>query len=110
MRCTWCDSEYTFTGGEHFPIEDVIERVRNFGCSLVEITGGEPLAQREAFDLIQRLCDEDYEVLIETGGYVRPPKSTGVRKLFSTSNVRPQAKPKGMTGPIWSGSGQIPMK
>src|SRR4029078_533685 len=70
MRCTWCDSEYTFTGGEHFPIEAVIDQVRNLGCNLVEITGGEPLAQREAFDLIQRLCDEDYEVLIETGGYV----------------------------------------
>ena len=70
MRCTWCDSEYTFTGGEHFTIESILEKVREFGCSLVEVTGGEPLAQREAFDLIERLCDEDYEVLIETGGYV----------------------------------------
>lgn len=70
MRCSWCDSEYTFTGGEHVSIEDVLNQVRNFGCRLVEVTGGEPLAQREAFDLIRRLCDEDYEVLIETGGYV----------------------------------------
>jgi 7-carboxy-7-deazaguanine synthase len=70
MRCTWCDSEYTFTGGEHVSIDEVLRQVRNFGCRLVEITGGEPLAQREAFDLIKRLCDEDYEVLIETGGYV----------------------------------------
>lgn len=80
MRCTWCDSEYTFTGGEHVPIETVIERVRDFGTRLVEITGGEPLAQREAFDLINRLCDQDYEVLIETGGYV------------STAEVDPRAK------------------
>ena len=80
MRCTWCDSEYTFTGGEHIPTEDVIDRVRNFGCNLVEITGGEPLAQREAFDLIRRLCNEDYEVLNETGGYV------------STAEVDPRAK------------------
>ena len=70
MRCTWCDSEYTFTGGEHFSIEAILEKVREFGCQLVEVTGGEPLAQREAFDLIKRLCDEGYEVLIETGGYV----------------------------------------
>lgn len=80
MRCTWCDSEYTFTGGEHFSIDSVIDRVRDFGCNLVEITGGEPLAQREAFDLIKRLCDENYEVLIETGGYV------------STEDVDPRAK------------------
>ena len=70
MRCTWCDSEYTFSGGEHFTIDDIMRKVRDFGCKLVEITGGEPLAQREAFDLIKRLCDEDFEVLIETGGYV----------------------------------------
>jgi len=70
MRCSWCDSEYTFTGGEQLSIEDVLSQVRDFGCPLVEVTGGEPLAQREAFDLIKRLCDEDYEVLIETGGYV----------------------------------------
>jgi len=70
MRCTWCDSEYTFTGGEHFTIDAILQKVREFGCPLVEITGGEPLAQREAFDLIGRLCNENYEVLIETGGYV----------------------------------------
>jgi 7-carboxy-7-deazaguanine synthase len=70
MRCTWCDSEYTFTGGEHFTVAAILEKVRVFGCSLVEVTGGEPLAQPEAFDLIRRLCDQNYEVLIETGGYI----------------------------------------
>jgi 7-carboxy-7-deazaguanine synthase len=70
MRCTWCDSEYTFSGGEHVSIDDVMKQVREFGCELVEVTGGEPLAQREAFDLIKRLCEESYEVLIETGGFV----------------------------------------
>ncbi len=70
MRCTWCDSEYTFTGGERVSVEDVMRKVREYGCQLVEVTGGEPLAQKEAFELVRRLCDEDYEVLIETGGYV----------------------------------------
>ncbi len=80
MRCVWCDSEYTFSGGEHFSIEEVMNRVRNFGCRLVEVTGGEPLAQKEAFGLIGRLCDEGFEVLIETGGFV------------STEDVDPRAK------------------
>ena len=70
MRCTWCDSEYTFTGGERVSIDDVMRQVRAFGCQLVEVTGGEPLAQREAFELIRRLCEEGFEVLVETGGYV----------------------------------------
>jgi 7-carboxy-7-deazaguanine synthase len=80
MRCKWCDSEYTFTGGDHFTIEQIMQKVRDFGCRLVEVTGGEPLAQREAFELIRQLCDEEYEVLIETGGYV------------STTNVDERAK------------------
>lgn len=70
MRCVWCDSAYTFSGGEHVSIDDVLAQVRKFDCRLVEVTGGEPLAQKEALQLIERLCDEDYEVLVETGGYV----------------------------------------
>ena len=70
MRCVWCDSEYTFTGGEHFTIEQIMAQVDSLGCELVEVTGGEPLAQKECFHLIERLCDAGYEVLVETGGYV----------------------------------------
>jgi 7-carboxy-7-deazaguanine synthase len=70
MRCVWCDSEYTFTGGEHFSLDDVMREVHSLGCKLVEVTGGEPLAQKEAFALIKRLCDEGFEVLVETGNYV----------------------------------------
>ncbi len=70
MRCVWCDSEYTFTGGEPMSIEEIVSRVKEYDCRLVEVTGGEPLAQKGAFALIARLCDEGYEVLIETGGFV----------------------------------------
>jgi 7-carboxy-7-deazaguanine synthase len=80
MRCVWCDSEYTFTGGEHIALDEVMAQVRAFGCQLVEVTGGDPLGQKEAFTLIKQLCDEDYEVVIETGGF------------FSTADVDPRAK------------------
>jgi len=70
LRCRWCDSEYTFAGGEKISIDDVIARVKSYACDLVEVTGGEPLAQKEAFDLIARLCDADFEVLIETSGSI----------------------------------------
>jgi 7-carboxy-7-deazaguanine synthase len=70
LRCRWCDSEYTFTGGEKVELDDVVARVKGYGCNLVEITGGEPLAQSEAFTLIERLCDEGLEVLIETSGSI----------------------------------------
>jgi 7-carboxy-7-deazaguanine synthase len=70
LRCRWCDSEYTFTGGEKMSIDDVIGRVKSYGCRLVEITGGEPLAQSEAIELIRRLADDGFEVLIETSGSI----------------------------------------
>jgi 7-carboxy-7-deazaguanine synthase len=70
MRCVWCDSEYTFTGGERISFDDIFAKLNEFGCKLVEVTGGEPLAQKNAFPFITELCDRGYEVLIETGGYV----------------------------------------
>lgn len=70
LRCRWCDSEYTFTGGEKRSIDEVIAQVKSYGCELVEITGGEPLAQADAFELIRRLCDDGLEVLIETSGSI----------------------------------------
>ncbi len=70
LRCVWCDSEYTFTGGERMSIDEVLDRVKSYECDLVEVTGGKPLAQAESFELIKRLCDDGYEVLIETSGSI----------------------------------------
>lgn len=70
LRCTWCDSEYTFSGGTDMTLEAVLAKVKTYGCPLVEVTGGEPLHQPEAFTLITRLCDEGYEVLVETSGAI----------------------------------------
>jgi len=70
LRCRWCDSEYTFTGGTKMELDVVLGRVRACGCNLVEITGGEPLAQPESLQLIERLCDDGFEVLIETSGSI----------------------------------------
>ncbi|MBL8043210.1 MAG: 7-carboxy-7-deazaguanine synthase QueE [Nitrospira sp.] len=70
LRCTWCDTAYAFYGGRDFTENDVIEQVRAFGCPLVEVTGGEPLSQPEACSLLARLCDEGFEVLLETSGAI----------------------------------------
>lgn len=74
MRCTWCDSEYTFYGGERIAFDEIFAKLEEFGCKLVEVTGGEPLAQKNVFPFITELCDRGYEVLIETGGYVSTEK------------------------------------
>lgn len=68
LRCTYCDTEYAFYEGVDMSIEEIIEKVNQFGCRLVEITGGEPLVQKESLDLMKILCDKGYEVMLETGG------------------------------------------
>jgi 7-carboxy-7-deazaguanine synthase len=68
LRCTWCDSTYTFTGGEHTSVGALIEQVAGFGIELVEITGGEPLVHRQVTTLIERLLDNGHSVLVETSG------------------------------------------
>ncbi len=68
LRCSWCDTEYSFTGGETMSVEEVLSQVRKFPCDLVEITGGEPLLQKASKTLAQRLLDEGYTVLCETSG------------------------------------------
>lgn len=70
LRCTWCDTEYAFYGGTEQSIDEIVATVESYSCRLVEITGGEPLAQSEAFRLIAKLCDRGHEVLIETSGAI----------------------------------------
>jgi len=70
LRCTWCDTEYAFYGGTDISLEEILAKVKSYGCPLVEVTGGEPLAQPEAIPLIARLCDAGYQVLIETSGAI----------------------------------------
>ena len=67
-RCIWCDTPHAFREGTVLPLAEVIERVREYGCPLVELTGGEPLLQAEAFELMTRLCDLGLTVLLETSG------------------------------------------
>ena len=68
LRCTWCDTEHAFFGGEDVSLDEVVKRVGSLGGKLVEITGGEPLLQREVYPLMDRLLKKGYEVMLETSG------------------------------------------
>lgn len=70
LRCTWCDTEYAFYGGTKQAIDAILAKIREYDCRLVEVTGGEPLAQPNATALLTRLCDEGFTVLLETSGAV----------------------------------------
>jgi 7-carboxy-7-deazaguanine synthase len=68
LRCVWCDTEYAFHGGERLSLDEIMARVEALNTQLVEVTGGEPLAHRNAFELVRRLLDRGYTVLVETSG------------------------------------------
>jgi 7-carboxy-7-deazaguanine synthase len=70
LRCRWCDTPYAFTGGRKMSIDDVLAETARLGSKLVEITGGEPLLQKDVIPLMERLLEDGYEVLLETGGHV----------------------------------------
>lgn len=68
LRCHYCDTAYAFSGGELMSLARIIERVGEFGCTRVCVTGGEPLAQPECLALLDRLCEQGFEVSLETSG------------------------------------------
>ena len=69
LRCVWCDTEYAFHGGETWRIADIVQHLRRWPCKLVEITGGEPLLQKNVPLLAKSLLVQGYTVLVETGGH-----------------------------------------
>lgn len=68
LRCVWCDTEYAFQGGEVLDLQSLMQRVDSHGLKRVCVTGGEPLAQRDCLILLERLCEQGYEVSLETSG------------------------------------------
>ena len=70
LRCSWCDTPYAFTEGEKMTVDEVVDRVQAFGCDVVEVTGGEPLLQKDVYPLMQRFLDAGKTVMLETGGHL----------------------------------------
>ena len=68
LRCSYCDTQYAYEDGVEMEMQEILDRISGYNCSLVEITGGEPLFQADTPDLIRHLLDKGYRVLLETNG------------------------------------------
>ncbi len=77
LRCAYCDTPYAYDEGQYLNIDEIIEQVASYRCRLVEITGGEPLLQKETPHLIQRLLDKNFELLLETNGSLDISRTDG---------------------------------
>ena len=69
LRCSWCDTPYSFFEGKKRSVDDVVAEVESYGCPLVEITGGEPLVQDDVYPLMEALVARGRTVMLETGGH-----------------------------------------
>ena len=70
LRCVYCDTKYSYSGGREMPLDEVLSVVEGYPAKLVEVTGGEPLEQAEVYPLMTSLLDRGYTVMLETGGHV----------------------------------------
>lgn len=68
LRCSYCDTSYAYFEGRELSEDEILSEVQRAGINLIEITGGEPLLQHEVFQLVRRLLNENYKILIETNG------------------------------------------
>lgn len=68
LRCEYCDTAYAFKGGEWFSLNDILSEVKKYKTKYITVTGGEPLAQKKCIDLLNQLCNEGYNVSLETSG------------------------------------------
>ena len=75
LRCSYCDTQYAYTEGSERPEEDILREINRAGMRLVEITGGEPLLQREVYPLVEKLAETGFKVLVETNG------SLGIKEI-----------------------------
>lgn len=90
LRCVYCDTEYAFSGGERQSLEAIIATIKSYPCQRICLTGGEPLAQPNAVELMQRLLNDGYEVSLETAGALTvknvPPAVSKVMDLKTPSS------------------------
>ena len=90
LRCVYCDTEYAFSGGERQSLETIMATIANFPCKRICLTGGEPLAQPNAIELMKRLLNDGYEISLETAGALTvenvPPAVSIVMDLKTPSS------------------------
>lgn len=101
LRCRWCDTTYAFEGGEVWTVDDIIQKVNGFDCKTVEITGGEPMCQHaEVIELMMRLLQLNYTVLLETNGS-RPLRDVpeGVHRII---DLKPPASEQPHDEALWN--------
>ena len=88
LRCTYCDTPQAFDQGEEMAVEDIVAEVKRHDTANVCLTGGEPLAQKDSFRLIQKLVDEDFVVVVETSGAVPLDEMPCVENLSISMDIK----------------------
>jgi len=88
LRCSFCDTKYAYEEGTELEIKDILKKIKKYSCKYVCLTGGEPLIQTEAFNLINALLKEDYKICLETNGSIDIKKISNKKNLMISLDVK----------------------
>lgn len=88
LRCPYCDTKYAYKNGKEMTILEILKEVKKYPCKKICITGGEPLLQKDIFDLIRKLTERDYESIIETNGSLDIQKLTEKNKTLVSLDIK----------------------
>lgn len=88
LRCSFCDTKYAYEDGKNMNISEILNQVSKYPCKYICLTGGEPLLQNEAFDLIDTLLKKDYEICLETNGSMNIEKLSNKRSLLISLDIK----------------------
>lgn len=88
LRCSFCDTKYAYDNGREMSINEILKEIRKYPCKNICLTGGEPLIQEEAFDLLENLLKENYKICLETNGSINVGKISNKENLIISLDIK----------------------
>jgi 7-carboxy-7-deazaguanine synthase len=88
LRCSFCDTAYAYTSGKEMKINEIVDKIQKFHCNNVCVTGGEPLFQKDTYDLVDALLKNNYKLCLETNGSISIEKISGIKSLMISLDIK----------------------
>ena len=88
LRCSFCDTKYAYDDGVEMKINEIIEDITKYPCKHICLTGGEPLLQKDIFELIESLLKRDYKICLETNGSIEIKKLSDIKSLLISLDIK----------------------
>ena len=88
LRCSYCDTKYAYFDGKEMSIDYILKKISNYPCKYLCITGGEPLLQKDIYDLIEKLLKNQYKICLETNGSMSIEKLSDKKSIIISLDIK----------------------